>query len=414
MSALPDEPREQRPTIAIVPGPPDRPGGLRAALVRVAPFTAFGFVPIGIAVVFLGGAVAFDALGLDFRQAYWPAGHAVLQGHTPYPPVDAHVLARGASFVYPPVVAIALAPFALLPVGVATVLAVILTTAALAGTLWTLGVRDWRCYGAAVASPAVLGCIQTAALSAPFVLAIALAWRGRSRGPAAPILIAAVVAAKLFLWPLLLWLAVARGLRTSVAAALGAVGLALTPWLLGFPGFRQYPHLLTLLTQVEGGHAYTPRALALSLGAGTQLAEIVAIAAGGSVLAFAVATARRPDAELRTLALTILAALLLSPVVWSHYFVLLLPIAAIARPTIGWAWIALPALWLSGGSWDAPSGLQVAIGLAVMVLATLPGLAARVTTVSAASSSPSHRSPKTPSARTRAEPSPPSGCGTAP
>ena len=378
MSALPEDPVDERPAIALLPGSsaarPGRLSGLRAALARTAPFAAFALVPAGLAIVFLGSAIASDVLGLDFRQAFWPAGQAVLHGHSPYPPADPDVLTRGASFVYPPIVAIALVPISLLPVGVATALATLATLAALVATLRALGVRDWRCYSASLASPAVLGCIQTAAFSAFLALAIALAWRWRAHGRAAACLVVAAIAAKLFLWPLLLWLAVARGTRSALAAALGAVAVVMVPWLAGFPGLREYPRLLSLLADVEGGHAFTPRALALSLGSTTTMAEAAALLLGAAVLIAAGVRARRPEAERATLALAVLAGLLLSPVVWSHYFVVLLPVIAIARPRMGWAWMMLPALWLSGGAWSAANGLEVAVGLAVMVLAVVPAL----------------------------------------
>jgi Glycosyltransferase family 87 len=353
------------------------PDGDRSRL----PF-AMRILPVGVFVLFplvlvLGDgidAVTSGSLGIDFRHAFWPAGRAILEGHTPYPPVDATVLAHGTSFVYPPIVAIALAPVALLPAAVATGIALLATIAALAGALWILNVREWRCYGAAAASPAVLGCVQTAALSGLLALAIAVAWRYRATGPVALVLVAAAIAAKLFLWPLILWVVVIRGMRSAVTTALVASLAVLAPWGLGFPGFRQYPKLLTMLTDVEGDHAYTPRALALALGAHPRLAELIALLIGGFVLALAARAMRNPDADRRVLALSLLAALLLSPVVWSHYFVVLLPIVAIASPRMGWAWLAPLALWLGGGAIDAPNGLQIALGLAGVVIATLPGL----------------------------------------
>ena len=378
MSALPDDPLDARPAIALVSGasasPPSRLGGLRAALARTAPIAIFALIPGGLAIVFLGSAIASDVLGLDFRQAFWPAGQAVLHGQSPYPPADPAVLVRGASFVYPPIVAIVLAPVSLLPVGLATVLATLATLAALITTLWSLGVRDWRCYGASLSSPAVLSCIQTAALSAALALAIALAWRWRAHGRAVSCLVVAAVAAKLFLWPLLLWLTVTRGTRAALAAAIGTVAVVFVPWLAGFPGLQDYPHLLTLLADVEGDDGFTPRALALSLGSSTTIAEAVALVLGGAVLLAAALRAARPETERATLALTVLAALLLSPIVWSHYLVVLLPIVAIARPRMGWPWMVLPALWLSGGAWKAANGLEVAVGLAVIALAVVPAL----------------------------------------
>ena len=332
-------------------------------------------IPAAVAGELLGLAAARHVLGLDFREAFWPAGRAVLDGRTPYPPLDGNVLARGTSFVYPPLVALLVAPLALLPVTVATALAVIATALALAGTLRALDVRDWRCYGAAFASAPVLDCIQTASMSAFFALGIALAWRFRAHGLRTPLLVAALIAAKLFLWPLLLWLVVVRGVRSALLTALGAGAAVLAPWLLGFPGLTEYPRLLSLLVDVEGRDGYSPRALALALGAGPGLAQALAVAAGGCVLATAALELRSGGAQLRALALTLLASLLFSPLVWSHYFVVLLPVIAIASPRLRWPWFVLIVFWAGGGAPTVAGGTpQVALGLAVMIVAALAGV----------------------------------------
>jgi alpha-1,2-mannosyltransferase len=337
-------------------------------------FYVFGFVPLLLlASVAYVATIPGASFGTDFQQAFWPAGHAVLHGRTPYPPVSAMGRDIGL-FVYPPIVAIAVAPMALLPVGVATALALVVTLGALAAALVVLGVTDWRCYGVALASPAVLGCMQTAALSGLIALAIALAWRFRARGPATLALVALAIAVKLFLWPLLFWVLVVRGARYALVTGLSAIALVVLPWALGFPGFSDYPALLSRMTKVEGDHAYTVRALALALGANAQLAEASALLVGGAVLVLAAVASRRPDAARRVFALTLLASLLLSPVVWSHSFVVLLPIVAIGRPRLGLAWLAPLALWLGGGQWDAPGRDRIALGLAAMVVAALPGL----------------------------------------
>jgi hypothetical protein len=380
MSVRPDEafdpPRRPRlvPPIA-EPAAPSQ--GLAQAARTLVPIVLLGLIPLALAVYYLSVVVPPGSLGIDFRASFWPAAHTVLHGGNPYPALDARVLAERTAFVYPPLVAVVLAPFGLLPVGVATAIAIALSVAALAATLWVLGVRDWRCYGVALASPAVLASIQTASLSPLLALGIAIAWRRRAGGRTTPVLIAVVIVAKLFLWPLLLWLAIVRGLRSAVLAGAAAVALVLAPWALGFPGAREYPRLLSLLTDVEGRHAYTPRALALSLGAGTGVAQGIAIAAGGAVLVAAVALRRGAAADARTLALTLLAALLLSPLVWAHYLVVLLPAIAIADRRLSIAWFALWGLWLAGGTWMEPSATQIAVSLAVMVLATLGALRVR-------------------------------------
>jgi hypothetical protein len=105
---------------------------------------------------------------------------------------------------------------------------------------------------------------------------------------------------------------------------------------------------------------------------------MLAIAVGGAVLMLSISIAIRghESAEQRTLALTLLAALLLSPVVWAHYFVFLLIPVAIAHRRLSAAWFALWGLWLAGGTWTQPSTLQIGASLTVMALATLGAMKA--------------------------------------
>jgi alpha-1,2-mannosyltransferase len=359
--------------VAVAPVPkrvlPGVVGLARAARAFVPPLV-FGLLPLAVMVLYVVLVTRRGVFGYDFRHSFWPAGQAVLHGNNPYPPVDAHVLGKRTAFVYPPIVAIAMAPFALLPVGVATVLAVLLTAASLPATLWVLGVRDWRCYTVTLACPPMLACMQTAAISAPLALAIALAWRARATGWGTPAWIVVMIAAKLFLWPVLIWLALVRGIRCALLTAAAAAIVVVAPWLLGFPGERQYPRLLSLLTDIESSHAYTPRSLALSLGAGTRVAEAVAIIAGGAVLLLAVAFRNRPGADRRTLALTLLAALLLSPIVWSHYVLVLLPPIAIASRRLGAVWFVPWGFLFAGDTWLRPSTREISIALLVMVVTT--------------------------------------------
>jgi alpha-1,2-mannosyltransferase len=369
VSALPHGPQQEwrAPEPAPAPEAPGRASGLVSAARTLVPMILLGVVPVALAAYFLAAVVPREALGLDFREAFWPAAHAVLHGNDPYPALDSPALAQRMAYAYPPVVAVVLAPFGLLPVGLATAIAMLATVAALVAALRVMGVRDWRCYGASLASPVVLVCIQTAALSAVLALAVALAWRHRAHGLATPLLIAAMIAAKLFLWPLLVWLAIVRGTRCALLTGLGAAGVIVAPWLAGFPGAREYLPLLSKLTELEGAYAYTPRSLALSLGAGSRLAETCAIAAGASVIVAAIAMRSRVDADRRTLALTLLAALLLSPIVWLHYLVVLLPLMALASRRLSPIWLVPCGLWLAaGGTWTGPSAIQITVSLVVM------------------------------------------------
>src|SRR5689334_12814361 len=58
----------------------------------------------------LGGKFA-----LDFRHAFLPAAHAVLQGDSPYSAIGSRALSEGTAFLYPPIGAYLLAPFTLFP-----------------------------------------------------------------------------------------------------------------------------------------------------------------------------------------------------------------------------------------------------------------------------------------------------------
>jgi hypothetical protein len=347
--------------------------GLILAFRKLGPIGLFGLLPAAFVSSYLGVAIMRGWLGVDYRYSFFPAGRAVLHGRSPYPPLDPAVLARAESYVYPPLVSIVIAPFSLLPVQVATALAVTGTAAALAATLWVLGVRDWRCYGLSLLLEPVLSCIQTAAISGFLALGLALAWRARASGWRTPVLIAAVIAAKLFLVPVLVWLALVRGLRCAALTAAGALAIVVGPWLLGFPGLRTYPRLLSMLTDVEGDKVYALRALVHIFGAGWTVSQGIALLAGCAALAAAVFVAFRLEGERTTLGLAILAALLASPIVWPHYQVLLLLPIAIARPRLHWLWATPLVLWVAGHAGLRGDTVSIAASVAIVVCALVLG-----------------------------------------
>src|SRR6185312_2567773 len=76
------------------------------------------------------------------------AGQAVLHGRSPYVHPTLKLLATNDRFVYPTPFALPFIPFAAAPEKVAAVGFLVLSVAAVLGSLWLFGVRDWRCYGA--------------------------------------------------------------------------------------------------------------------------------------------------------------------------------------------------------------------------------------------------------------------------
>jgi Glycosyltransferase family 87 len=301
-------------------------------------------------------------LAFDFQQAYVPAAHAVLAGHSPYPEATVAAFFPRTAFIYPPLTAYLAAPFLVVPLTVAESLVTALTAAFLIATLRLLDVRDWRCYLIAFVWVPTYSAIQTGNLTLLLGLLFALLWRYRDRPAVAGPIAGAAVALKLFAWPLLVWLFVTRRRRAAWGAALATVALAVVPWAgIAFAGMTGYPHLLSVLTRAERGDAYSvPALLAGTVGWGA--ADLIGIAIGLIVLSGSVLIGRRD--ERRSFTLAIASMLLLTPIVQMHYFALLVVVLALYRPRFDWAW-ALPLLLWVGPQTGAHAGWQVAAVLAV-------------------------------------------------
>lgn len=355
---------------------------MRLAARQTIDVVAFAVVPLALAAFFLltGG----EARAFDFHQ-FWQGGRDVLEGVSPYPTATP-VVDGGRSltpqeiqdvfrFPYPAPTAFAMAPLALLPFAAASSLLLALLVLAVPGTLYMLGVRDWRCYGAAFLWIPVLAGIRIGSLTPLLVLGLAVAWRYRDRPWIASPVIAAIVVAKLFLWPLLFWLLAVR--RTGTAAAAAGVGAssALLAWAaLGFAGLADYPELLRRLADAVQYDGYSIVALGIALGAGDGLSGAASVALGLAVLGVAVLAARRRPADEGTVfALVLVAALVLSPIVWLHYFALLLVPVAIASPRFSPLWLLPLGFWLI--PYQESDGELWRILLALALLAAAVGAA---------------------------------------
>jgi hypothetical protein len=253
---------------------------------------------------------------------------------------------RAGGFVYPPPAAFLLIPFTALPYELAAVLWIVLILGSIPLMLLVLGVRDWRCHAVTLLAASTLAVVGAGSLSAFLALGTALLWRYRDRTVVAGLIVGAVVVAKLYLWPLLVWLVAVRRARTAVLGATTAVALAFLGWAItGFAGLTQYPHRVSSVASLEQGQGYSPLALALSLGAPMQLAKLAAVAVGIVLLAAVFLAARGPDGEQRAFILAIAATFALTPISWLHYFVLLAVPIALARPRFGPLWLVPLAFW---------------------------------------------------------------------
>lgn len=310
--------------------------------------------PALVLVVLFVTAKQEHAVALDFG-AFYGAAESLLRGESPYVSVDDPDI--NGSYVYPPVAAVGVIPFTVLSLEDARLVAMAFLVVALLAIPLVLGVRDWRCYGLAILWPPAIEAIQTGSVTIVLALGAAFVWRFRDRPVTTSWFAGLTVALKMILWPLLLWLLATR--RVAAAGLSSAIGVALVlgSWaIIGFAGLTDYPRLLHRLQEALELDCYTVYVMALDVGASPLLARVVWLTIGLGLLAAVVLVGRRGD-ERTAFALAIAAALALSPIVWLHYFTLLLVVVAIAQPRLGAAWFVPLAMYVATGQGN-PTPLQ--------------------------------------------------------
>ena len=303
-------------------------------------------------------------LGFDYKPL-WDASRHVLHGASPYPRPEA--LIDEHQFVYPPLAAFLFAPLAALPFAVAAPLLAVVELAATGLTLRVLGVRDWRCYGIVLLWYPVLQNFLLGSITSLLALGLAVVWRYRDSRRAAPVTLAALIAAKIFLWPVLVWLGASRRWLTGVRALGLAMAALFLSWaLIGFAGLGSYLRLLDELSRLEQWKSYSAVALGMALGLTGGESRVLALTACALVLGATVLVQRRggEDADRRAFVLAIAAAFLFSPIVWTHYLALLVVPIAITRRTLTPIWFVPLAMWATYGQSDGHLW-RVALGFSV-------------------------------------------------
>jgi hypothetical protein len=318
----------------------------------------FGAVPVLMFCFLLAVSVVDgDGWAFDFRQ-FWQGGSDVVNGVSPYP--DEALLATAGDhldpqgiqdvfrFPYPAGAAIAFAPFGALGFDAAAAIWVPLLIVSLFAAVWLLGVRDWRVLGVVIGSAPVIGAVGVGTLTPVLMLLVAVAWRWRDRFWVAGGSIAVVISLKLFLWPLVVWLAATRRWAAAFCAAGIAAAVTLLAWAaLGFDGLAEYPELLRRLSDVVADRGFSLVALGVDAGLSERVAETLPWLFGLPLLAAVVVLARRADGDRRALSTAVVAALVLTPIVWLHYFALLAVPLALVWPRLSLAWGVMWVFWLT-------------------------------------------------------------------
>jgi hypothetical protein len=344
-SAQPDQSRERRQR-------------LERALLGALPLA----LTLGLAV----GSVASHWSAQDFSLAYYPAVHRFLEGASPYAATHSQVVS-GAAFVYPAVSALVLAPFALLRSGLSEHVYMLLCLVLVPLTLRVLAVRDWRVYGVVMLwYPIVIGW-QGENISVPLMFLMALAWRYLNRAPVAGLIVALAISMKPFMWPLGLWLLATRRWKAAAWALGSGLALNLLAWgLVGFNEISRYAHMSSedLNSLWRGG--YSVLAFAHHLGLGRASGEVLLLLASGGIAVALLRVGLVGRREREAMALAVVLMLVASPLVWVHYFVLLVVPLALARPRFGVLWVLPVVLWLLPPT-PAVAAWQLALAWALIV-----------------------------------------------
>ena len=327
------------------------PGAGRATKFLAAKRGLIYVFPLALPLAWMLLLLIAGQLFFDFKGGLYDGGRDILHGHDPYRADYLRYLAEVKEGggkpetiigvpVYPAPALVAILPLSLLPFALAGAIWFVLSAAALVLALRLVGVTDRRCYALAFAPLPAVSSYTLGAVSPLLCLGAAAAWRYRDRALPAAVAIAAVVAGKLFLWPLAVWLAITRRGRTAFLAFVIALTATIAAWeAIGLVGLWDYPQMLDDLSYVSEGVGISPVAGLLALGASESTARMLALLAAVLVLVLAIRVARREDGDRRAFSLALVASLVASPMVWPHYLVLLtLPIGLVS-PRLSPLWL---------------------------------------------------------------------------
>lgn len=332
--------------------------------------TVFAVIPA----VWIGWATVHATLGQHWAVAdfltFRRAASDLLHGLSPYPHhPDPSVLAIGHSFVYPPIAAYPFIPFTALPAHVAIIVYLVASIAAIPVALWIIGVRDWRVFGIVFLWEPVLMWLLEGPIEPWMLLFVALGWRWRANLLRLATIVALLVSFKLFLWPLLVWLLATRRVRAFLASATLTAAFILAPFAsVGIDALRSYPHLLRTLTMVDGPSSFSLLAV-FDSATSHHSAQLALVLATFILVGVIGAVARGEEGDRRAFSVAIVAAVMLSPIVWAHYFILLAAPIALVRPRLAALWFTPLLFWATGASaLGEPHRLVIGVLVPLLVL----------------------------------------------
>jgi hypothetical protein len=143
--------------------------------------------------------------------------------------------------------------------------------------------------------------------------------------------------------------------RYAAAALSAALGLVATlgAWAcIGWAGLHDYPTLLSRLSELTGINSYSLYALGRTAGVSPRATQAGVLAVGAVLIVVGARAFRARRTDERAFVASVGLALLLTPILWPHYLVLLFVPIALLRRRFSWPW-ALPLLfWIRPNGWS--------------------------------------------------------------
>ena len=302
--------------------------------------------PLVVAAIILAIIFVFLPLSRSYDlDVFLRAGYAALHGQQVYPTPGSTAVYSGSAFVYPffaawPFVALAVISSALsttlfFVACVCAVLAACLVSAK--GDLWPAALTLCTAF-------TITG-LQLGALSPLLFVGAVFIWRLRGRPLAFALLAAPVIASKLFLAPLLVWPLLAGRYRTLAYAGASTLALLALSFMLGPIGPGPYLQMLSELGAHEARAGFGLVGALMNARLTPQAAQGTAIAIALATFAAAYLHFRRCGDERVYFCAGIVASLILTPVLWSHYLILLSAVLLILGARRRWFVMLLLASW---------------------------------------------------------------------
>jgi alpha-1,2-mannosyltransferase len=324
--------------------------GLVPSIRRVTvPLLAVAAIVAAIVIVFLPLTRSYDF------DVFLHAGYAVVHGQSVYPNPGSPAVYSGSSFVYPYFAVWPFMALATMSAGSSTVLFFCVCVCAVlaAGFAGARG-DPWPAILTLGTAFTITG-LQLGALSPLLFVGAVFLWRLRERPILLALLAAPVIACKLFLAPLLVWLLLARRYRALAYASASTLALLALSFALGPIGPAPYLQLLSQLGAHEASSGFGLVGALMNAHLGSGAAEATAVTVALALFAAAHVHFRRTHDERASFCAGIVAALILTPVLWSHYLILLSAILLVLGARRRWFVMLMLASWVI----SSPHGVHI-------------------------------------------------------